>query len=152
MPSFPSAKDSLEPSGSEVAPEWLRRILCCVAHERNEFRKVNPDGKVVLATSTPPETGSPVYNPAVKFDRAHGALSRSWATKLSIPVIAVDADAPSPPAAASSKPPPRDKTSMVEKPAATIAMENAFVNTGNGPPEGQGKVIRLLTRGTKLDP
>jgi len=149
----PAGKDGEAPA-TEPAPEWLRRILCCVAFERKEFGKTHPDGKVFLATSTPPETGSPVYNPALKYDRASGTLIRSWANGISIPVITLEADAPAPPAL-SPKPLSREKPSMVEKPAATLAMENALVNTGNGPSsqeEGQGKVIRLLTRGSKLEP
>jgi hypothetical protein len=150
--SNPIAKDGSEITLNEPAPEWLRRILCCVAFERKEFGKDNPNGKVVLATSTPPESGSPVYNTAIKFDRASGTLIRTWANEMSIPLINVEPDSLAPPPAA-PKPLSRDKPPMVEKPAATLAMENVSVNTGNGrAEEGQGKVIRLLTRGSKLDP
>jgi hypothetical protein len=53
----------------------------------------------------------------------------------------------------------RERPSLVERPAASIAMQGATVGVLDAnslkpkPPDtGEVKVIRLLTRGTKLDP
>ncbi|KZS87680.1 hypothetical protein SISNIDRAFT_460611 [Sistotremastrum niveocremeum HHB9708] len=149
-------------------PEWLRRTLCCAAYEvsstsaqkESESEKKKP--RIVLALSSPHPASAPHPHANPKSDRASGSLLLTWAGLLSIPTIVIPADplpqpSPNPPHVhvkdrEATKP---ERKSLVERPPAALAMEGAKVNVSTtaslGATEGK-KVIRLLTRGEKLEP
>jgi len=102
-----------------------------------------------------------------------GKPSPNFCLSLPIPTLSLPPDAPPPASHQPNRPHPAypnkdshrdrdrgERPPIVEKPAATIAMEGAHVNTHGektGPAlagtEGKEvKVVRLLTRGTKLEP